>query len=61
LAFVTVARWQGGTAVMRLLSLLAALAWAVHDILTSSAPGLLADALCIGTLIYGWRRDVATG
>jgi hypothetical protein len=37
------------------------LAWAVHDILTSSAPGLLADALCIGTLIYGWRRDVATG
>ncbi|MBP2294706.1 YgjV family protein [Azospirillum rugosum] len=56
LALATVARWQVRPDRLRLLFLLAAAAWIVHDVLTGSVPGLLADLLCAASLAYGWAR-----
>ncbi|MBP2233404.1 hypothetical protein J2847_006742 [Azospirillum agricola] len=57
LGLATAARWQRRGASMRILLLLAAGAWLAHDTLIASAPGVLADLLCAGTLLYGWLRD----
>lgn len=57
LALGTVARWQTSTAALRLLFLASAGCWAVHDVLVSSLPGLLADLVCAVLLVHGWRRD----
>ncbi len=57
LLLATLGRWQMSTARLRLLFLGAALAWAAHDALVSSLPGLLADVAAVGTLVYGLVRD----
>jgi len=60
LALTTAARWLKHPLMLRLLSVLACIAWAVHDVLTGSALGLLADIACMVNL-YLFRERVAVG
>ncbi|QCO00451.1 hypothetical protein D3093_34945 (plasmid) [Azospirillum argentinense] len=55
MALGTAARWCRSALLLRVLFLLAGACWVVHDILTGSTFGLLADLLCMAGLVL--RRD----
>ena len=59
MALASLGRWGRTAAAVRVPFLLAAGAWAVHDALVLSLPGLGADLLCAATLAAGYRRDRA--
>ena len=57
MALATVARWSRSALLLRVLFLAAGSCWIVHDLLTGSTFGLLADLFCMVGLVVGAVRD----